>query len=193
VQFQTNVAPENSQPAHQLNWSTTFTAYKLNANPPDWLVKLKSTREDQVRELKAEKVGTSAPDFKLQDLDGQEVSLADLRDRVVLLDFWATWCLPCRKELPVITKIERDWSAKGLTVLRITNEEPDVVKVFLKGTRLKFVTLVNGADVSRQYSVDGIPTIVLIDKTGKIVAYDVAELSEAELVDRLRQAGLKTR
>ena len=192
VQFQTIVEAEGSQPTHQLNWITTFTSYKLNADIPDWLVKRKSNWDDQVAALKAKMIGTTVPDFKLQDLNGSEVRLADLRDRIVLLNFWATWCFPCRRELPVIAKIERDLTAKGLTVLRITNETAEDVKAFLKSTRQKFATLVSGETVSRQYVVNGIPTLVLINRAGKIVAYDISELSEADLLGRLKQAGLET-
>ena len=191
VAFQTIIPPENSQPARQLNWITTFTSYRLNGDPPQWLVDIKAINEKKNAALSATKIGTEAPDFKLQDLEGREVSLADLHDKVVLLDFWATWCFPCREELPVVAKIERAWAAKGLMVLRITNEMPVVVRAFLKDTGQKYSTLVDGANVSRQYGVDGIPTLVLIDKAGKIVAYDVSTLKEAELVDRLKKAGLQ--
>ena len=190
VQFQTKVQPQNSQTAHQLDWVTTFTTYKLNAGLPDWLVEIKATRAKQVAALRAAKIGTDAPDFTLKTLEGDEVSLRSLRDKIVLLDFWATWCLPCREELPVIAKIERDWGPKGLHVLRITDEDAPIVKEFQQSTRLNFSTLVNGTAATRLYNADAIPTIVVIDKTGKIVAYDVAELKEAELVERLKLAGL---
>jgi cytochrome c biogenesis protein CcmG, thiol:disulfide interchange protein DsbE len=190
VQFQTKVVAADSQRAHELDWVTTFTAYKLNAEPPQWLIERKSIRKAEVEALRKEKIGTIAPDFVLQGLDRTELSLNNLRDKIVLLDFWATWCLPCREELPVIAKIEREWGPKGLHVLRITDEEPDIVKEFLKTSRMDFATLVNGRDVWSKYGVNTIPTIVIIDKTGKIIAYDVAELSEAELVERLKQAGL---
>jgi thiol-disulfide isomerase/thioredoxin len=190
VQFQTKAVAEGSQRMHELDWVTTFTAYKLNAEPPQWLIERKAIRKAEVEALRKQKIGTIAPDFVLQGLDRSEVSLNKLRDKIVLLDFWATWCLPCREELPVIAKIEREWGPKGLHVLRITDEEPDIVKEFLKNTRLEFATLVNGTAVWNKYGVNTIPTIVVIDKTGKIIAYDVAELSEAELVERLKQAGL---
>jgi thiol-disulfide isomerase/thioredoxin len=191
VQFQTKVVPEKSERAHQLDWVTTFTRYKLNTNPPQWLVERKAIRKAEVEALRKQKMGTIAPDFVLRALEGNEVRLSNLRDKIVLLDFWATWCLPCREALPVIAKVEREWAAKGLRVLRITDEEPDIVNEFLKGAGLKFATLVNGSEVWSRYGVNTIPTIVVIDKTGKIVAYDVAELSEAEFVERLRQAGLE--
>ena len=191
VQFRTVVKSEGTQPAHQLNWITTFTSYKLNAALPAWLVNRKGSWDNQVAALKTKMIGTTVTDFKLTYLDGREIRLADFRDRTVLLSFWATWCFPCRRELPVIAKIERDWAAKGLTVLRITNETPEVVRAFLKGTHQKFATLVNGESVSSQFAANGIPTLVLIDKSGRIVTYDVSELSETELLDRLKQAGLE--
>jgi len=136
-------------------------------------------------------IGALAPDFKLLSLDGSEVSLTGLGDKVVLLDFWATWCASCRAELPVLAKLERDWAPRGLVVLRITEEPPEIVRGFLQRNGQGFLTLVNGESVSFQYRVPGIPTLVLIDRTRKIAAYDVDVLTYNELQDRLRKVGIE--
>jgi thiol-disulfide isomerase/thioredoxin/outer membrane lipoprotein-sorting protein len=179
-----------TQAALQMDWDVQFVSYTLNGAPPQWIVDRKSNYDKQMAALSAKMVGTAAPDFVLRDLDGREVSLAGLRDKVVLLDFWATWCAPCRAELPIVASLEKAWSAKGLVVLRITDEPPEDVQAFLKRNRQSLATLVNGESVTKQFSVPGIPTLVVIDKGGKIVAYDANVLSESDLTTRLRKAGL---
>jgi hypothetical protein len=91
----------------------------------------------------------------------------------------------------LLAKLERDWSAKGLALVRITDEPPEPVNRFLKRTHQSFSTLVNGKAAKEKYSVPAIPTLVVVDQSGKIIAYDVSELSETALLERLKRAGLK--
>jgi thiol-disulfide isomerase/thioredoxin len=174
-----------------VNWLVRFVSYKLNVDPPKWLVDQKANREKHVAALRAENIGKKAAEFKLHDLDGRELKLSDLRDRVVLLNFWATWCGPCRAELPALGKIESEWSAKGLVVVRITDEPADLVQAFEKRERRNFRTFVDGAAAFRDYGIYGRPTTIILDRAGKISSYDEAVLTEAAIVDRLTQAGLK--
>ena len=178
-------------PKLEMDWDIAFTSYTLNETPPQWMMDMKKNYDQQEAALSAKMVGTSAHAFELQDLGGHEVTLASLHDKVVLLDFWATWCGPCRKELPVLASLEKTWAAKGLVVVRITNEPPEDVQAFLTRTHQTIPTLVNGENVSKQFSVGGIPTLVLLDNAGMIVAYDVDVLSEADLTTRLKKAGLE--
>lgn len=190
VAFQTTQRATGTQPALQLNWITTFTSYKLNGDPPEWLVNQKADNERRVEAQRVRSVGTQAPDFKLQDLNGREVHLSDLRGKVILLGFWATWCAPCRAEFPLLAKLERDWTAKGLVVIRITDEAAIDVRSFQKSTGQNFQTLVDGASVFHQYGVNGRPTLIVVDKTGTISSYEEAALTEARVVERIKKAGL---
>lgn len=189
--FHTTNLAKGTQPAIEMDWDVAFTSYTLNEAPPQWIVNEKEGFDRQMAELSAKWVGASAPGFALQDVDGHQVTLAGLRDKVVLLDFWDTWCGPCRKELPVLTSLEKAWAPKGLLVVRITDEPREDIQAFLKKTQQDFPTLVNGAGVFKAFGVTGIPTLVLIDRSGKIVSYDVDALSEAELIGRLKRAGLE--
>jgi thiol-disulfide isomerase/thioredoxin len=191
VAFRTIIPARESQPAVEMDWGISFISYTLNEAPPEWLLDRRKSFDQQMAKLRAKWVGTSAPDFALQDLDGHEVTLAGLRGKAILLDFWDTWCGPCRKELPVLASLEKTWSSKGLVVVRIANEPLEDIQAFLQRTRQSFPTLVNGEGVSKQFGVVGIPTLVLIDTNGKIVAYDVDALSEAQLTTRLKSAGLE--
>ncbi len=115
-------------------------------------------------------VGKLAPDFKLQNLDGQSISLSDLQGKPVLLNFWATWCPPCRAEMPYIQQIYEEWSDKGLEVLAIDiGESSSKVKEFLQSQGLSIPVLLDTEkNVAQEYNITGIPTTFFIDKDGII-------------------------
>jgi thiol-disulfide isomerase/thioredoxin len=99
------------------------------------------------------------------------------------------WCAPCRAEIPVILKLERDWAAKGLVVVRITDERAEDVTAFQRDAHQKFRSFVDGASVLRQYQINARPVTITIDRTGRITSYDEALLTETELVERLKKTG----
>jgi len=119
------------------------------------------------------RVGELAPDFQAQNLDGQTISLSSLRGKPVLLNFWATWCPPCREEMPYLQQIYEEWSGKGLIVLAInTDESPSKVRGFLESHGFSFPVLLD-ADllVALRYNVVRynklyIPTTFFIDRDG---------------------------
>lgn len=116
--------------------------------------------------------GQSAPDFTLTDMEGNSISLSDLKGKVVFLDFWATWCSPCRKALPHTQSLSQHEKAKSgeLVVLAVNaREEVDKVKQFMQEKGFSFRVLMDkdGAVLNR-YKVHGIPTFVLIDREGKV-------------------------
>jgi peroxiredoxin len=110
-----------------------------------------------------------APDFTLADLNGRSVSLRDFRGRVVLLDFWATWCPPCNRELPDLVRLHDRHRREGFTVVGVTMEEPasDVLKV-VKREKIRYPVLAAGTETPG-YDFDTIPTAYLIDCKGFVV------------------------
>jgi len=135
--------------------------------------------------------GTAAPDFTLRDLEGKEVKLSDLRGKAVLLDFWATWCAPCRAVMPVVELLHREFNDKGLVVFGVDDEDPQVIVKFLQ----KFgytLPILHDPDmqVHNRYEVGGIPTMILIDKQGKIALFKVESGTYEELRDALRAQGI---
>ena len=109
-----------------------------------------------------ELVGKAAPDFTLQSVDGKPYSLSALKGKPVLLDFWATWCAPCRQAMPSVEKLSREYKEQGLTVFGVNaREERDVVAAFLKKTPLPYAAILSGeSTVLTDYQVKGFPTFV---------------------------------
>ncbi|MFH1227903.1 MAG: redoxin domain-containing protein [Planctomycetota bacterium] len=138
-----------------------------------------------VKEFKEEKginlVGQPAPEFSLSSLEGAKISLKDYRGKIILLDFWATWCPPCCKDLPHIQKLNNEFKNKGLVILGINNEEADTVAKFIKDNKYDFTTLRDDGSARRTYRVMVIPTLVIIDKEGKISEYLVGYREESVL------------
>jgi TonB family protein len=114
-------------------------------------------------------VGKDAIAFELQDLDGNRVDLQSLKGKVTLLDFWASWCGPCVRELPHIEKLHRDFKDRGLVVLGVNNEEAEVARSFIKNKGYTFTSLVDeGREVAMKYGVSGIPHVFVIGREGKV-------------------------
>lgn len=117
--------------------------------------------------------GKEAPDFALKTLDGKEVKLSGLKGKVVLLDFWATWCPPCIKSLPHIHELSKnaDHAKKGLVVLAVNaQEKPATIKTFLASKKMADLTVPLDADgkTMGDYKVQGIPTTIVVGKDGKV-------------------------
>jgi peroxiredoxin len=114
---------------------------------------------------------SAAPEFSLATPDGKTISLAQLRGQVVFLNFWATWCAPCRLEMPSMEQLHREFKNQGLAVLAVDiRESPKQVARFMKEFRLSFPPLLDtDGEVAARYRVQGMPTTVLIDHGGRIV------------------------
>ncbi|GIX47180.1 MAG: hypothetical protein KatS3mg131_1391 [Candidatus Tectimicrobiota bacterium] len=115
-------------------------------------------------------------DFTLPDLQGNLVRLADTRGRVVLLNFWATWCPPCRAEMPALEALHRDYQKRGLTILAISSdvEGEKAVAPFVRRYGLTFTVLLDPRNtLGERLQVRGLPTTYLLDKAGRIAAYEV--------------------
>jgi len=115
---------------------------------------------------------TRPPAFSAATVDGPPLSLESLRNRVVLLNFWATWCLECRVELPALEQLHRDYARRGLTVLAVNfREEPGTVRQYARKLGLTVPLLVDPAGaITKSYGVIGFPTSFLIGRDGRAVA-----------------------
>lgn len=129
-------------------------------------------------------VGNPAPDFTLQTTDDKQVKLADLKGSVVLLDYWATWCGPCRESLPHLQKIHEDkeLTDKGLKVYAVNlREDKAKAKGYVDENKLTFPVLLDKeGETAKAYLVSGIPTTVVIGRDGKIAKAFIGFSDESE-------------
>ena len=133
--------------------------------------KLKATIDN----IKKTSLGNVAPDFTLQAPDGKNVSLADFRGKYVLLDFWASWCGPCLREVPNVKKVYDKYHDKGFEILSVSlDDKKDNWTNAIEKYDLNWVHVssLQGWDcpVAKLYNVSGVPAMLLIDKEGKIIA-----------------------
>ena len=114
--------------------------------------------------------GAKAIDFALPDPAGKTVRLSDLKGKVVILSFWATWCPPCRMEMPHLQALHTKYQGKKVRVLGInTDVQGEQLKAWMKENRLSFpVVSDEGGNVATKYRVEGIPTLLVVDQNGKI-------------------------
>ncbi len=150
--------------------------------------------------------GQMAPPFTLKDTAGHKVSLADYKGKAVIVDFWATWCAPCKIEIPWLEQFHTEYAAQGLEILGVSedNLDPDDKAKLLeekkdiadKAVRLKinYPVLIDDASVSTPYGgIDGLPTTFFIDRSGKVVASTVGlaprDTIEADIKKALGSGG----
>lgn len=140
----------------------------------------------------APQTGARAPDFDLQDVQGNQARLSDFRGTPVMINFWATWCSPCRIEMPSI-QARYDQHRPGLVVLAVNFDEPvELVRTFVDEFGLTFPVLLDpGAVVQDAYEIRGYPTSFFLDEDGVIRAVHVGILSEEQLDGYLRQLGVQ--
>ncbi|MFJ7725505.1 thiol-disulfide oxidoreductase ResA [Neobacillus sp. NPDC097160] len=125
-------------------------------------------------------VGEIAPDFALVDMQGNKHRLSDYRGQGVFLNFWGTWCPPCKKEMPYINNQYHQYKDNGVQVLSVDIQEPELaVNQFAERLKLDFPIMIDkDKEVMNVYGVDLLPATFLIDKDGKVVEYNTGELTE---------------
>jgi len=128
-------------------------------------------------------VGNPAPDFVLTDMQGQKHQLSDYRGQGVFLNFWGTWCPPCKKEMPYINNQYQQFKDKGVQVLSVDIQESELaVQQFADRYNLQFPIMIDkDKEVMTTYGIDPLPATFLIDKNGKVVKYYTGELTEKKV------------
>ncbi len=127
-------------------------------------------------------VGQVVPDVTLKSLDGQTVALRATSGRTLVLAFWATWCGPCREEMPLLEKLREEMGSKGVEIWGVTDETPDVARRWLAERKRTLATLVD-ADrmLFRHYSIERIPVLMIVRGDGKVSTYVVGLCGERDL------------
>ncbi len=153
-------------------------------------IKNENPGADEIKE--APKEGFSAPQFGLYDLSGNLVRLSDFRGRVVLLNFWATWCGPCKREIPSLERLYQTMKDKGFEIVAVNAEKTPGSRVasFAQQYRMSFPILLNPKrDVGSKYWIRAIPTSFLLDKNG-VIRWKIVggrEWTDSYVVSRIEQ------
>jgi peroxiredoxin len=130
-------------------------------------------------------------EFTLKDLTGKAWTFSELRGKVVLVNFWATWCPPCRKEMPDLETLYERFQAKGLVILGISDEESAKVEPFIRERKVTFPVLLDpGRKVNEMFVVEGIPKSFVYDREGKLVAQSVDMRTQKQFLEMLGKAGV---
>ena len=124
-----------------------------------------------------------APSFELENLDGKIVRLADYRGKAVLLNFWATWCAPCKTEMPWLMQFQKKYGPQGLQVVGIAmDEDPEHVRTFVKKFGVTYINLLGTQKVGRLYGGPmGLPATFFIDSNGQITDQATGALSRSQI------------
>lgn len=159
--------------------------------------KKKDKDNEQGKEKEGEglKVGDTAPDFNLRDENNNNVRLSSLKGKVVVLDFWATWCGPCRAFMPKVEAVHNDYKAKGVEVFGLNTWERDDTKANKDGKKLKaadkakefmqtnkytYGLLLSADDTASKYKVSGIPALFVVGPDGKLLFAEIGSNADTE-------------
>lgn len=142
---------------------------------------------DEEPETKGLDVGNKAPSFSLQSLQGEKIALSDYKGKTVVLNFWATWCPPCKKEMPDLEQFYQDYQ-EDLVVLSVNTDPTNDVQGFVNDMNLTFpVVLDDKSEVSHQYEILSIPTTYVIDNKGNIQQKHIGELTYEQMVNLVKK------
>jgi peroxiredoxin len=143
-------------------------------------------------ELVADDQKRQEADFTLTDLEGKPWTLKSLQGKVVLVNFWATWCPPCRKEMPDLDRLYQQFRAQGLVILAISDEDVSKVKPFIAEKGISYTVLLDpGRKVNTLFHVMGIPKTFIYDRSGKLAAESIDMRTRNQFLALLAQAGLQ--
>jgi cytochrome c biogenesis protein CcmG/thiol:disulfide interchange protein DsbE len=144
----------------------------------------------QAASLKPENKRNPAPGFTLKDANGTTVSLADYKGKVVLLNFWATWCGPCKIEIPWFIEFEQQYKDRGFSVLGVAMDEEgwDIVRPYITEKRVNYRVLMGNDQVAQLYGgVESLPTTFLLDREGRIASTHIGLISKGDYKNEILQ------
>ena len=132
-----------------------------------------------------------APEFELRDLNGNRAHLSDFRGKAIVLNFWATWCAPCRREIPWFTEFQKEYGPQGLQIIGVSMDDGgrDAVAPFVRRMDIDYVVLLGDSHVSSLYGgLEILPTTYYISPHGDVIAFVNGVLSKTEVEHDIREA-----
>jgi len=148
-------------------------------------------------------VGKPAPDFTLQTLNGDKVSLGGYKGKAVLVNFWATWCTPCKIETPWLVELRNKYASQGFEVIGVSTEGEDLkpgdkagwakqkaaIAKFINEEKMPYPVLINGDSLSQEYGgLDAMPTSFFVDRKGTVIAAEMGLTSESDIESNIKKA-----
>jgi thiol-disulfide isomerase/thioredoxin len=136
-------------------------------------------------------IGTAAPDFQLQGIDGANLRLSNLHGKAVLLNFWATYCAPCKLEMPWFVELQKEYGPQGLQVVGVAMDDASTedISCFAKSLGINYPILLGKESVGASYGgVDVLPTTYFLDRSGKVVAREFGLQSRSVFIDHIKKS-----
>jgi thiol-disulfide isomerase/thioredoxin len=135
-------------------------------------------------------IGSLAPDFDLQTLEGKSLKLSDLRGKAVLLNFWATYCAPCKVEMPWFVELQKEYGPQGFQIIGVANDDASTQEIanFAKDMGINYPILLGKDSVSDTYKVSVLPTTYFLDRDGKLIAREFGLQSRSVFIDHIKKA-----
>jgi len=179
------VKGQPANPYFQLARLSRYEKRKVALNDPQYTIAL--------AQLKKDDDARDTADFTLTDLNGKQWNRKSLTGKVVLVNFWATWCPPCRKEMPDLDALYKRFKDKGLVILALSDEDEATVRPFIaKDQKVSYPILLDPkGKVAEQYRVSGIPKTFIYDRKGKLAAQSIDMRTMNQFLALLKQAGLE--
>jgi len=145
-----------------------------------------------ISKIEADNERRQQADFTLTELGGKKWTLKEQRGKVVVVNFWATWCPPCRKEMPDLETLYKQFKDQGLVILAISDEDAGKVAPFIAEQKVTYPILLDpGRKVNELFQIEGIPKTFVYDRSGKLVAQSIDMRTRRQFLEMLAQAGLQ--
>jgi len=173
-----------AEPYLELAQLVRYEHMKASLDDPQFSAAMATLEADDLRRGKI--------NFTLTDITGKPWTLKDLRGKVVLVNFWATWCPPCRKEMPDLEALYKRFKDQGLVILSISDEDPNKVRLFVAQMNVTYPVLLDSdRKVNDMFQIYGIPKTFVYDRSGKLVAQSIDMRTQKQFLGMLKQAGIE--
>ena len=171
-------------PYEELAQLSTYEHMTVDLDSPDY--------QEALKDLAALDAKRATADFTLTDLTGKSWTLSQLKGKVVIVNFWATWCPPCRKEMPDLETIYEKYKDQGLVILGISDETVDKVQPFITEHKYTYPIMLDpGRKVNDVYEISGIPKNFVYNREGKLVAQSIDMRTMGQFMEMLKAAGIQ--